>query len=61
MAVKKEVLFSGFLTPYSVVVGHQRFRGLCSIHLQASRSSETLVCSHKTTRHINPENHDLCL
>jgi len=52
MAVKKEVLFSGFLTPYSVVVGHQRFRGLCSIHLQASRSSETLVCSHKTTRHI---------
>jgi hypothetical protein len=41
--------------PYSVVVGYQRFRGPCCLHL----NPETLVSYHITTRSQNIEKHDL--
>jgi len=34
----------------SVVVGYQSFGGPCCIHLQAARSSETLVSYHFTLK-----------
>jgi hypothetical protein len=42
------------VTPYNVVVGYQRFRGLCSLQMEAAWTSETLVAYYITRRH-NPE------
>jgi len=45
----------GVLTPRSDAVGDQRFGGSCRLHLQGK------ISHHITTRHKNPEDHDLNL
>jgi len=41
------------VTPCSVVVGYQRFRGPCCLHIKG------VLSYHNTTRHHNPEDLDL--
>jgi hypothetical protein len=61
MAVKIQVEAFWVVTPCSVAVGYQRFRGPCCLHLQgemkmeATRSSKMFVSYHNTARHLNPE------
>jgi hypothetical protein len=56
-AVKIQVEVFWVVTPCSVVVGYQCFRGPCCLHLhftikmEAARSSETMVSYHNTTQH----------
>jgi len=53
------------MTPCSVVVGYQPFRGLCCLHfrvkMEAAQTSETLVSNHNTISCDNPEDDDLNL
>jgi hypothetical protein len=48
--------------PYGVMVGYQRFRGLCRFHLQGEMwTSEALVPYRNTAQRYNPEDLDLKL
>jgi hypothetical protein len=63
-ATNIQVVVFWVLTPFSDVVGYQRFGRPCCLHLQgevkmqAVWSSETLVPLHIITRRHNPEDHD---
>jgi hypothetical protein len=60
MAVKFQVEVFWVVTSCSVVVGYQRFRGPCCLHLQGrARSSEMLVSYHNATGRHNSEGLDL--
>jgi hypothetical protein len=62
-AVMIQVEVFWIVTPCSVVVGYQRFRGpFFTPKMEAAWSSETSVSCHITIWRHNPENHDLnCL
>jgi len=53
------------VTPCNVVLGYERFRGPCCLHLpcevkmEAAWTSETLLSHYKTTQCHNPEDMDL--
>jgi hypothetical protein len=55
-AVKIQVEVFWVLTPCVVMVGYQRFRGPCCLHLQGQ---EILASYHNTTWRHNPEDHVL--
>jgi hypothetical protein len=47
------------MTPCSVVVGYQRFRGPCCLHLQVEAKMEAAWTYHNTTRRHYPGDLDL--
>jgi hypothetical protein len=63
MAVVFQVEVFCVVTPCSVVVGYQHFRGLCCLHLQGEVKMEAVKCWYTTTLnstwHHNPEDLDL--